>query len=272
MIRSVLLIIMLAGLGISADAASPGTLLPVTLLEEATNTYRSAQSLEERGARLAEFKRAAQLFAAAARHGANAELLTNLGTAHLQAAELGPAILAFRRALLADPDNERAAKNLLQARAVLPEWVPMPEESGALDSFFFFHDKLSPSTRAIVAAALAVTGALLLALGIGWNLRGAYWLAGLTLTLWLAFAVSLAVSHFSQDKREGVLTTEETWARASDSANAPTRFPSPLPGGSEVELIETRDRWARIRLFNGRDAWVPRASLTLLRESEATQE
>ena len=41
-------------------------------------------------------------------------------------------------------------------------------------------------------------------------------------------------------------------------------FPDPLPGGTEVTLIELRSPWARVRLANGRDAWVNESSVTLV--------
>ncbi len=263
--KFVVVLFLWAGLSTTASAETRHT-----LIEEAISAYRHAQSLGNRSARLAEFQRAAQLFTSASNNGANAELLTNLGTAHLQAAEIGPAVLAFKRALSLEPHNERAARNLLQSRALLPAWVPSPAGDSTLTSFFFFHDRWSTNTRAATAAVLVMVGTLLLALGIRLRHRGAYWLAAATLTAWAAFSISLGVSALQRQSRDAVVVAEETWARAADSANAPTRFPEPLPGGVEVELIETRGKWARVRLHNGGDAWLPRAAVSLLRASEAS--
>jgi uncharacterized protein YgiM (DUF1202 family) len=35
-----------------------------------------------------------------------------------------------------------------------------------------------------------------------------------------------------------------------------------LPGGTEVRILETRSPWLRVRLANGRDAWVAESALT----------
>jgi hypothetical protein len=59
-----------------------------------------------------------------------------------------------------------------------------------------------------------------------------------------------------------VLTSDETPARVSDSALAPLAFPEPLPAGVEVERLEVRGDFARIRLANGRDVWVRSSSVT----------
>lgn len=58
------------------------------------------------------------------------------------------------------------------------------------------------------------------------------------------------------------MIADETVARAADSAPAPSPFPDPLPGGVEVRILERRTPWARARLTNGRDAWLPEAALT----------
>jgi SH3-like domain-containing protein len=34
--------------------------------------------------------------------------------------------------------------------------------------------------------------------------------------------------------------------------------------GTEVQILETRDEWTRIRLSDGRDAWLPRSALALV--------
>jgi hypothetical protein len=59
-----------------------------------------------------------------------------------------------------------------------------------------------------------------------------------------------------------VLTAAETPARSSDSARAPLAFPDPLPQGVEVERLEVRGDFARVRLANGRDVWVRSSSVT----------
>ena len=63
-------------------------------------------------------------------------------------------------------------------------------------------------------------------------------------------------------RTEVVVTADETVARAADSALAPSAFPQPLPGGVELRIVERRLPWLRVRLANGRDAWVSESSVT----------
>jgi SH3-like domain-containing protein len=38
-------------------------------------------------------------------------------------------------------------------------------------------------------------------------------------------------------------------------------LPAPLPGGVEVRIVEVRSPWLRVRLENGRDAWVAESAV-----------
>ena len=241
------------------------------LISQGIDAYAEGQALTDRDARLAAFGRSEALFMEAARRGdGNADLYANAGTAALQAERLGPAILAFRRALAIDPDHPRANRNLTHARTLLPAWVPrLSGESDVLDTFFFWHRSLSTAERAGISALSFMLAAIFLAVGVRWRSRLARGLALVPALGWLGLIASLLVEVGGGRSNDAVITVEETVARASDSANAPARFADPLPGGTEVEVIETRDRWARIRLANGREAWVGRQSLGRVFESEA---
>ncbi len=248
----------------SDSAAAPAAVFApgVETIRAAIAAYEQAQAATERGERLAGFKRAARLFGSAIDNGAaNADLYANLGTASLQAERLGEAVLAFRRALLLDPDHSRALHNLAHARSLLPVWVPRPEATGLLESFFFWQNALSHDER----LALAGLFFLVLACTVGWAIRSGSVLAGNVALLpglvWVALVVSLAVDTSPARSASAVLVAEETVARAADSGNAPTRFSQPLPGGTEVEILEGRQRWVRIKLSGGGDAWVARSSV-----------
>ena len=58
-----------------------------------------------------------------------------------------------------------------------------------------------------------------------------------------------------------VVIVPETIARSADSAGAPARLPQSLPSGTEIRVVELRDDWSRVRLFDGRDAWLPRSAV-----------
>ncbi len=231
-------------------------------VEEAIASYRAALDTSRRDLRLEGFRKAERLFSRIANGGAsNPELYTNLGNAALQAEHLGAAVLAYRRALAIDPDHPRAVQNLEYVRTLLPEWVPKPEPGGLLDSFFFWHKTLAGSDRALGAAIAFAVGALLLAAAIRFGQSTLRTAAILPVLVWAALIASVAVDGVGARLDEAVVIADEAVARAADSALAPSTLPAPLPGGVEVRILERRSPWIRIRLANGRDAWIAESAL-----------
>ncbi len=273
-VAAVALLSLLAAASASAQAApEPSPRRAATTgarLAEAVAAYTRGLETPERDARLESFRRAERLFRAVAADGVrNAALQVNLGNAALQAERLGAAVLAYRRALRIDPDHPQALQNLEHARSLLPEWVPRPEAAGLLDSFFFWHRTLARSTRSVAAAACFAGAALLLAGAVRWRqpvLRNAAWLPALA---WLALLGSVWLDPEARARDEAVVVVAEAVARAADSALAPGAFPRPLPGGSEVQILERRSPWLRIRLANGRDAWVTESSVERVASDDA---
>lgn len=258
LLLSVLLLQGVISLSASAQAASPGELLTLAL-----DSYAQALDIEERDRRLEAFHRAEMLFGRVVESGSESpELYANLGNAALQAERLGPAVLAYRRALLLDPDHARALQNLVHARALLPAWVPRPEQAGVLDSFFFWHRTIPRENRALAAALCFAAAALALAIGIrlgqsGW--RNAALLPGLA---WVALAASVWLDPGAGSGDDAVVTAAEVVARSADSALSPAAFPQPLPGGVEVKVLERRSPWLRVRMAGGRHAWINESSAT----------
>jgi len=242
---------------------------PEALIEQGLESYREALESDTREHRLQGFRRAERRFAAAIQSGGeNAELYTNLGNSALQAERLGQAVLAYRRALTLAPGLERARQNLQHARSLLPQWVPAPSEGGVLDTFFLWHRTVSSGDRADLAAALFSLAALCLAASIYLRSPLLRYTALLAAAAWLTLLLSLALDPARAAASEGVVVVREVVARAADSINAPSRFGEPLPGGTEVKILEDRGGWLQIGLHNGRNAWVSSSSVERIRPTE----
>lgn len=244
------------------DAASPSA-----RIAQGIDAYGAAMEASDRDARLDGFRRAERAFAAAIESGAaSAELYANLGNAALQAERTGAAVLAYRRALLLDPTLERARQNLGQLRAQLPDWVPVPEEGGAFDTFFFWHHSVSHGAKAELAALMFFAFAALLAASLLLRAPLLRTASFAPLTAWVVLLASLALDPTRSARDEAVVVAEEAIARSADSINAPSRFGEPLPAGTEVAIVEDRGGWLQIRLANGRSAWLTRSQIERLRE------
>jgi len=233
------------------------------VLSEAAATYTEALNTERRDPRLAQFRRSQRLFASVADQGVEtAALYTNLANAALQAEDLGAAVLGYRRALALDADYPRATQNLDHVRSLLPPWVPRPEPAGVLDSLFFWHRSVPVSVRELLAATMFAALSLLLAASMRFGQSALRNAAILPALAWMAVAGSLVLDSEAEGRDEAVVTVSEAVARAADSSLAPSAFPQPLPAGVELRILEDRAPWLRVRLANGRDAWLNRSSVT----------
>lgn len=249
---------LILGFASSVAAQAPNS----SLLDQAIASYGRGLDTTERALRLEEFRRSERLFARVAADGAvNPDLYANLGNAALQAEHLGAAILAYRRALAIDPGHPRAGQNLDHARTLLPAWVPKPHAAGLLDTFFFWHRTLSRSDRAFWAAVAFAAAGLLMAAAIRAGQPALRNAAILPALVWVALIASYVTDGTARFADAAVIIADETVARAADSALAPSAFPAPLPGGVEVRIVEDRSPWLRVRLANGRDAWVAESAV-----------
>ncbi len=265
--RSVMSLLVLPVLLACVSAATPEQ-----LLDEAVTEYNAALDSTDRDERIQKFRRAELLFTRLAEGDGkdasgsirNTDLYVNLGNAAMGAKRLGPAILAYRRALQLDPDHHRARQNLAHARTLLPDWVPRPEEGGLLDTFFAWSGRLSLVEFQTLAAIAFLVTAALIAAAIRWRQPVLRNLAVIPAIAWLVLLGAILFLTFGNDDDGAVVTLSEVVARSADSAGASPRFPQPLPSGTEVQVLETRDEWTRVRLFDGRDAWLPRSALEMV--------
>lgn len=236
---------------------------PQGMLDEAIGLYDVALNTQEQGLRTERFRRANRLFRQVAfeQEIQNADLYTNQGNAALQSELIGAAILAYLRALTIEPGHSQARENLEYARGLLPQWVPRPQTQTLIDTFLFWHRALARSGRALVAAITFAFTAVLLAIAIRWRRAWARHTAMLGAVIWITL-ISLSLwPRFGILKDAVVITAPQVVARTADSAGAPPRFAHPLPAGTEAEVIQRRASWVRIRLANGRDAWVRASSV-----------
>ncbi len=238
-------------------------------IESALTDYATALAETDRDARLAGFSRAEQGFASIVREGVETPaLFTNLGNAAFQAAHPGRAVLAYRRALALDPNAMVPRQNLAHFRSLLPAWVPTPNEAAGAQTLLFYRG-IPTSLRAALAAGSFLLGALGFALAIR-RKEGAW--RGLGYFAWVVWALLLAsvLLDGNEDRRDfAVIMVEETPARSADSDLAPLSLPDPLPAGVEVERLETRTEWSRVRLANGRDVWVRNSAVTSIGRSQS---
>ncbi len=261
------LLFALATGGMALGAGEPATAVETGAagqLEPARETYQAALAEADRVRRTRLFSQAERKFRMLAGERPDApELLVDWGNAALGAGDRGRAVLAWRRALAADPGHERAAKNLAWLRDRAPVWLPRPAVGGALDTLLFWRGRLSVAQRHWVGAGAFALGVLLL---VPWSRRRAAALrrlAALPLVVWLVSTGSAVLSGDGADA--AVVLTGGTALRSADSPGAPPAFGNPLPAGAEVAVLESRPGWKRVALADGTRGWLPASAMEAVR-------
>ena len=225
-----------------------------TALESARVTYGSAIEETDRLRRVRLFENAERAFRPlAAANLAAPELQVDWGNAALGAQDAGQAVLAYRRALNVAPGNDRALANLTWVRDRLPVWLPRPAADGALASLLFWRDRLSVAQLYLLGGAAFALGVLLLT---PWP-RRPRWLGALAVPAFAVWLVSTGSAVLTRDAADdAVVVADGVTLRSADSTGASPAFANPLPAGTEVGIVETREAWVRVALADGTRGWL----------------
>ena len=228
-------------------------------IDEARKIYGSAIEETDRLRRVRLFANAERAFRPLAAANADApELQVDWGNAALGAQDAGWAVLAYRRALDAAPDNDRARANLAWLRDRLPVWLPRPAGDGALDSLLFWRERLAKAQLHLIGALAFGIGVLLSA---PWP-RRPRWLGAIAVPAFLVWVLVTGSALLSGDAYDdAVVVVDGVALRSADSAGASPAFANPLPGGTEVGIVETRDAWVRVALADGTRGWLAASSV-----------
>lgn len=253
-----------AELTVAAAPADEGRkALAENALDDARELYREALDEADRVRRTHLFAEAERRFrSVAGMHPDAPALLADWGNAALGAGDFGRAVLAWRRALAADPSNERARRNLLWLRNRAPAWLPKPSSDGALASLLFWRNQLGASQ---LYWAGAVAFAIAVALWTPWSRRRTpLWrrLSLIPLGVWAALTAAAALGGLG--KGAAVVLTDGAALRSADSFGAPPALAQPLPAGAEVAVRETRDGWVRIAFADGTSGWAAASAVAMV--------
>ena len=235
------------------------------ILGQAIDGYRTAMDSTDYDLRLEHFRRSMRLFMKVVDESdiSNADLYTNLGNAAVQAGESGYAVWAYRNALQVNPAHRQASQNLDYARqSLLPDWVPQPESGTLLDTFFYWYRTLTDSVRRVLVTFCFFVFAIFTSIWLRWQPGWSKSMAIFTLMVWaVLFSLDMVHQYKPGSRAEAVVVLDELAAYAADSLGAQPRFAQPLPGGTELKIVEDRGDWSHVMLADGRDGWVRTSGL-----------
>lgn len=189
------------------------------------------------------------------------DVLFNLGTTHLAANELGPAMLYLERAARLSDDDDIGA-NLTVARQRQVDQVV-----GAELSAVPFTQRLSEAlNERVVSLAFLITWWLGFALlWLAWRQRR------VVLSLVSAFALLIGAAlggallvhaHVKASVEEGIVMPDVAKVREFPGDTAKVSFE--VHAGLKVRIMETSGKYARVRLPNALEGWTEKEGLVSL--------
>jgi tetratricopeptide (TPR) repeat protein len=192
----------------------------------------------------------------------------NLGCAYFRLGRLGPAVYHFERALALDPGDEDARFNLETTRVQLTARVRDEIKGAAADPLWMrVVSLLGTRSATILFLALWWLGlGVLLALrfmargaGRAALIAGESFVAACTLVAALLLAGRI---YLEERVVQAIVLPDRAAVREGPDASAKSSFA--VHAGLRVRLQARDERWARIRLANGLEGWLPARDLGVL--------
>lgn len=199
-------------------------------------------------------------------HGVkNGRLYYNIGNCYFRLNDLGRAILNYRRALLYQPNDVNLLQNLDYARSQRLDRIEEQQQTRVLKTLLFWHYDFNSRTRLIILAICATLFWLTLALRLLIGRRISLWVMVVFGLPALLGASSLIIeSNSGSESRAGVILSDDVVARKGNADTYQPSFKDPLHSGTEFIVLEQRGAWIQARLADGRQCWLPGASVELL--------
>lgn len=228
---------------------------------QALADFAEAQEIQkdqpDRARRL--FRQAAQRFQGIVSGGVvSGRLEYNLANSHLQAGDLGRAILHYRRAEQLIPQNQMLVENLKVARQRCLTTIQRTRRSTLMRSLFFWHFQTSESGRMMTAVGAYLLFWLLLTIRTIVSARFLALLAIAAAIVAAASTISVASSRWSdRHAPEGVVTSMDVVVYKGPGTGWQRKFEQPLQPGVEFVLQENTHRgWWELTLADGKSGWI----------------
>jgi tetratricopeptide (TPR) repeat protein len=189
------------------------------------------------------------------------DLHYNLGCAYFRLGKLGPAIYQFERALAIDPSAEDARFNLEASRQLVTSRVKDELRGAAVEPFWM--RLLSPLRVGVFAILFLVVwwvgfGLLLALRYIQPGPARSGLVAGTALAAVLALCLGGLLAgrvYVTEAVKSGIVLPEMLEVR--EGPDETTKVSFKIHAGLKVRLIGSDSGWARLRLANGLEGWVP---------------
>jgi hypothetical protein len=256
----VVMLLFVAGAAAPARGAELSTAQRQQILVEAQQAYDRGIALlpSDPAEARRRFTVAAERFKVLVDDGVdNGRLHYNLANAYLQAAEIGPAVLHYRRAERYEPGDPRLRSNLAYARTLCRSRIEPGGGRALADALLGWHRGTPIRTRiTIFAVAWCALWIGLVALRFRSSPALRAGLAVLAVIVVVTGASVAADLWLAPAQPEGVILADDVIVRKGNGEGFEPSFQEPLHQGVEFTLLARRAGWLHIELPDGKQGWI----------------
>lgn len=197
----------------------------------------------------------------------SSELYYNLGNAYYKLNKVAPSIYNYEKAILLNPLNEDAKNNLVIAKKLTLDRIEELPKSVFQRINENFLQKITYNTWAIIVLLLSFSAAILYLFfyfSDTPNKKRFFFTTSILSFILLIAAFAITYSQYNQSKNtiNAIVFSEEV-----DVKNAPTKDADEifmLHEGTKVKVLDTVDKWNKIKLVDGKIGWVISKEIKLL--------
>lgn len=194
----------------------------------------------------------------------NGHLFYNLGNAYLKAGKTDYAILYYKRAEKYIADDPYLIENLKLANSIISKKIQFTnsKEKPAFEFLFFWHFQFRYNTRLLMFIFLYFSFWLLLMIKLT-KFKFPFWNFFIVIAF-LLFAIggSLGYDILYKSNNQAILIGESINIRKGDAATYEFLYgDKKIYGGIEVEILEKRNVWIKVKLPDGLHGWVKNSSV-----------
>ncbi|QXP73350.1 tetratricopeptide repeat protein [Tenacibaculum sp. AHE15PA] len=189
----------------------------------------------------------------------SSELYYNLGNAYYKLNKVAPSIYNYEKAILLNPLNEDAKNNLVIAKKLTLDRIEELPKSVFQRINENFLQKITYNTWAIIVLLLSFSAAILYLFfyfSDTPNKKRFFFTTSILSFILLIAAFAITYSQYNQSKNtiNAIVFSEEV-----DVKNAPTKDADEifmLHEGTKVKVLDTVDKWNKIKLVDGKIGWL----------------
>lgn len=191
------------------------------------------------------------------------EIYYNLGNAYFKSAIIGKAILNYERALLSRPNDGDTKFNLEIAQTRLEDDLETIGTFFLIEWWQNIHKLFSSAVWGVLTLISlwgGIAGLLLWLLGRTRDLKKQGFISGIGLLLvsTLLFFIGNSQANFEQNSQFAIILDKEVNLRSAPDEESNSILE--IHEGLKVGLLDEIGTWQKVKLSNGDQGWLPKAS------------